>query len=185
MATVPNTNAVTYEEWLRMPEVQEGIEEVINGEIRIMPPPKFKHTQIIDRLARRMWAQVDEREVEVTSSQLGLVIRRSPLTTRIPDLAVFELATIVEEDGYIHSAPQLAVEVLSPANTRREREEKLGDYASIGVPEVWVISPEARTVEILYLEDSRLRSAQVLREGRLHSRHFAAIEIDIAGIWPD
>ena len=49
---------------------------------------------------------------------------------RVPDLAVFQASTIVEQDGYIHSAPQLAVEVLSPANTRREREEKLNDYAS-------------------------------------------------------
>ena len=35
---LPNPRAVTYEEWLRMPEVEEGREEVVNGEIRIMPP---------------------------------------------------------------------------------------------------------------------------------------------------
>src|SRR5664279_423252 len=71
---------------------------------------------------------------------------------RIPDVAVFRKSTIVEQDGYIHSAPQLVVEVLSPGNTRRERERKLADYASLGVPEMWVVSPEARTVEVLYLE---------------------------------
>ena len=77
----------------------------------------------------------------------------------MPDLAVFDRKSMVERDGHVHSAPQLLVEVLSPANTRREREEKLADYAEIGVPEVWVISPEPRTVEVLYLED-RYRGAR-------------------------
>ena len=34
-------------------------------------------------------------------TSFGLVIRKAPLTARVPDLAVFELATIVEQDGYI------------------------------------------------------------------------------------
>ena len=37
MASLPQSTTVTYEEWLRMPEVQDAIEEVVNGEIRIMP----------------------------------------------------------------------------------------------------------------------------------------------------
>ena len=98
---------------------------------------------------------------------------------------MLDAATMVEEDGNIHSAPQLLVEVLSPANTRREREGKLGDYAAIGVPEVRVISPEARTVEVLYLAGGYLRPAQILREGILSPRHFPAVQIDIAQIWPD
>jgi Uma2 family endonuclease len=185
MATVPNVRTVTYEEWLRMPEVSEGIEEVVNGEIRIMPPPKWTHSEVIDSLYRLMSSQVDWRVVAVKISQFGLIIRRQPLTTRVPDLAVFEKSTIVEEDGYIRSAPQLAVEVLSPANTRREREGKLADYASLGVAEAWIVSPEARTVEVLYLEEGRLRRAGVLAEGTLTPRHFPVISIDIAAIWPE
>ena len=185
MASVPNPKTVTYEEWLRLPEVGDGTEEVVNGEIRIMPPPKFKHSEIIDRLAARMWSQVDARLVKGKAAQFGLVIRMSPLTSRVPDLAVFDAATIVEQDGYIHSAPQLVVEVLSPANTRREREEKIGDYARIGVPEVWVVSPEGRTVEILYLAEGYLRSAQVLREGVLTPKHFPGVQVEIARIWPE
>jgi hypothetical protein len=38
MATLPKANTVTYEEWLRMPEAQDAIEEVVSGEIRIMFP---------------------------------------------------------------------------------------------------------------------------------------------------
>jgi Uma2 family endonuclease len=183
MASLPNPQTVTYEEWLRMPEVTDFIEEVVDGEIRIMPPAKWKHALIVANLHDALAAQLDRREVHVVDSSFGLVIRKAPLTSRVPDLAVFQASTVIEQDGYIHSAPQLVV--LSPGNTRRERERKLTDYASLGVPEMWVVSPEARTVEVLYLESGCLRSAQVLTQGVLEPKHFPGVQIHIAEIWPD
>jgi len=93
-------------------------------------------------------------------------------------------AEIVEQDGYIHSAPELIVEVLSPANTRAERAEKLRGYESLGVPEVWVLSPEAETVEVLQLLDGHFAAAAVLREGPIAPLRFPEASIDIAAIWP-
>jgi Uma2 family endonuclease len=90
----------------------------------------------------------------------------------------------VEQDGYIHSAPELVVEVLSPANTRMERAEKLRDYESLGVPEVWVVSPETQTVEVLSLKDGRLSTTALLREGQLKPTHLPGVSVDIAAIWP-
>jgi len=185
MASLPHSKTISYEEWLRMPEVGDAIEEVVNGEIQITPPPKWNHSEIIDGLGGVIVPQVDRRDVKVKTSQFGLIVRREPLTVREPDLAVFQTSTIVERDGYIHSAPKLIVEVLSPANTRRERAEKLADYASLGVPEVWVVSPEARTVEVLYLEDGQLRRQAVLAEGVLRPKHFPNVQIQISEIWPD
>jgi len=182
MATLPKT--VTYEEWLTLPEVQDAIEEVVNGEIRIMPPSKWTHTQAVQKLAKMFWRQLDEATVELVNSDFGLVIRHEPLTCRVPDLALFLKANLVEQDGYIHSAPELVVEVLSPGNTRAEREEKLRDYESLGVPEVWVVSPEARTVEVLLLEEGRLRTVSILNEGQLRPKHFSEAVIDIPAIWP-
>ena len=186
MASLPNAKLVTYEEWLTMPEVTDAIEEVVNGEIRIMPPAKLPHTRIVVRLFRALDRQFDETKVFVATSSFGLVIRKQPLTSRVPDLAVFEQATLVERDGYIHSAPQLAVEVLSPSNTHREQAEKLADYAEIGVPEVWLISPEGRSVEVLYLEGPGYRLAAVLGTGdMLKPKLFPHVQVDIAQIWPD
>src|SRR5262249_14962232 len=101
-----------------------------------------------------------------------------------PDLAVFHKSTIVEQDGRIHSAPQLIVEVLSPSNIRSEREEKLADYASLGVPEVWFIRRD-RTIEVLYLEDGALRRHAILAEGALSRKHFPNVQVQISEIWPD
>ncbi len=174
---------LTYEEWLRLPEV-EGIEETVNGEIRKTPPYKLPHAFVVDDIAGLLREKVERGVIQVYTSVFGLVIRRDPVTVRVPDLAVFVRENIIERDGYIHSAPELIVEVLSPGNTRAEREEKLADYASLGVPEVWVVSPEAQTVEGLTLQDGRLVTTSLLRAGELTPRQFPDARIDIAAIWP-
>jgi len=181
MATTPKL--LTYEEWLKLPEA-EGIEEVVNGEIRRMPPNKWNHARIVEQLARQLRAHLDPDAIYVVTSVFGLVVRREPLTTRVPDLAVFVVARMVEQDGYVHSAPELVVEVLSPANTRGERAEKLGDYESLGVPEVWVLSPEAETLEVLQLREGRLTTTALLKEGHIAPLRFPEVSIDIAAIWP-
>ena len=184
MASLPKSGTVTYEEWLRMPEVLDATEEVVDGEIRIMPPAKLKHAMIVARLQSALLDQLDRKKFMVVTGSFGLVIRKQPLTSRVPDLAVFELSTLIEQDGYIHSAPQLLIEVWSPANTRRERAEKLADYSSLGVPEVWFFSPERGNVEVFYLENGSLRQSQVLTEGILKPKRFPGVQVDISGIWP-
>ena len=181
MATT--SKLLTYEEWLKLPEA-EGVEELVNGEIRTMPPNKVIYADTVENLADLLKAQFDRRIVQVRVSTFGLVIRHNPLTTRVPDIAVFIRANVVEQDGYIHSPPELVVEVLSPANTRAERTEELKDYESLAVPEVWVVSPEARTVEVLLLHQGQLTTTAILREGKLIPARFSEASIDIESIWP-
>jgi Uma2 family endonuclease len=77
------------------------------------------------------------------------------------------------------------VEVLSPANTRAERAEKLRDYEELGIPEVWILSPEARTFEVLQLMNGKLRTVRVLTQGQLSPQRFPDVAVDILSIWPD
>ena len=184
MATAPNSKKVSYEQWLRKPEVSDGFEEVVNGEIRIMPLTLWTHHQVAHNLRHQVEPQVDACVVMVIAEQFNLIVRRDPLTVRVPDFAVFEVATLVQKDDCVHSTPQLVVEI-SESNAGPEWEQKLADYASMGVPEAWVVSPETRTVEVLYLEEGKLRRAQVVAEGNLTPRRFPAINVEIAGIWPE
>jgi Uma2 family endonuclease len=181
MATT--SKILTYEEWLALPEV-EGVEEVVNGEIRKIPPHRIVHAYAVENLADLLRAELDHNTVQVRVSTFGLVTRREPLAVRVPDIGVFIRSNVVERDGYIHSAPELVVEVLSPANTRPERAEKLQDYESLGVLKVWVVSPEAQTVEVLLLQDGRLATTILLREGQLKPTRFPEAAVDIASIWP-
>ncbi|MCS7301400.1 MAG: Uma2 family endonuclease, partial [Fimbriimonadales bacterium] len=43
----------------------------------------------------------------------------------------------------------LVIEILSPSDRYAEWREKLRDYHAIGVPEVWVVDPDTREIEVL------------------------------------
>ena len=167
-----------------MPET-EGHEEVVDGEIQIMPAASSTHARIVARVSKPFIIELDLDQYDILTGSFAVIVRTQPLNSREPDLAVFDRASAVVIDGYYHSAPQLAVEVLSPSETRRMTERKLRDYESIGVEEVWLISPEACTVEVLLLQDGKLRQSQLLSQGILKPKHFPAVQIDISGIWPD
>jgi len=53
----------------------------------------------------------------------------------------------VDSDPISRVIPDLAVEVLSPSNTRREMDRKRKDYFKGGVRLVWIIDPKTRTAE--------------------------------------
>ena len=183
MATVPKL--LTYEEWLRLPPVEDGTDEVVKGELLCMPAPRFPHADTIQRLIRRFDRQVDEEQVSILGSTFGLMIAEDPLTCRSPDLAVFWKEKRVIRDGLDWSAPDLIIEVISPSETKRRKQEKIDDYASIGVPEVWLLSPEAQSVEVWLLIEGQLSRAAILVEGSLQPTRFPGVSISIPEIWPE
>lgn len=183
MASLPNTKLVTYEEWLEMPEAKD--EEVVNGEIRIMPMAKAQHARIITRLHNSLTAQLDPLRFELLSSSFGIVISVSPLTCRNPDLAVFDLATASEVDGYFRPAPELAIEVLSVRNTPKDIRLKIAEYSRAEFPELWVLSQENRSVEVLLLQDGRLQRKALLTEGLVQPSRLPRVAVDVAAIWPE
>ncbi len=94
----------------------------------------------------------------VMNAPLDLLIQREPLRIRQPDILVVnaELTGITSPadlvgQPFLELPPLLVVEVLSPGNTRREIDERLADYRSIGVPECWLVNFPTRSVEVLRL----------------------------------
>jgi Uma2 family endonuclease len=78
---------------------------------------------------------------------------------RIPDVAFFRWERVpnrrMPRQPIADLIPNLAVEVLSPSNTRREMDRKLREYFTAGVELVWYIDPPTRTTQIwTSLEDS-------------------------------
>ena len=78
----------------------------------------------------------------------------------------------------------LVVEVLSPSNTRRQVEEKLADYRSIGVLEGWLVNFPARTVEVLRLSGDEVAVLGIYGMGDvLRSEALPGFELPIADIF--
>ena len=150
------TRKLTYEEYLKGPEIKARY-NIVDGVMIMAPAPTMEHQRLLRQLFRLLDPFVTERGLgEVFFAPLDVIIQREPLRTRQPDLLFVsnDRAGIMEE--YIQGPPNLVAEILSPSNTRRNMDDKLSDYGILGVDECWLVSPEARTVEVLRLEQQIL-----------------------------
>jgi Uma2 family endonuclease len=59
--------------------------------------------------------------------------------------------------GYCPIAPDLAVEVLSPKDRVYDIESRVQDYLTAGVPLVWLVNPETRTVQVIHPDGTSVR----------------------------
>jgi Uma2 family endonuclease len=76
------------------------------------------------------------------------------------------------------------VEIVSPSSRRYDRVTKLAWYASIGVPEYWILDPTAHTIERLVLQGDRCLVEQVASEADVfRPASFEELEIPLATLW--
>lgn len=106
------------------------------------------------RLSHLLSTYMDEHNLGAVSGPQG-GYRFTADIMRMPDVAVILWESVEDTDeieepetAYLHTPPDLAVEVLSPGNTRREMEIELGEYAKYGVQLVWFIDPARKEVDV-------------------------------------
>ena len=182
MTTATTTKPLTYEEYLDTPEI-EGRFDIVDGEMIMAPSPIPEH-QIISRKFFLVLHQfiIDHNLGELLYAPLDVVIRRNPLRTRQPDLLLLsnESFARIYLDRPIEEAPELAVEILSPSNTRRRVQDALADYAAIGVRECWLVSIRARTIEVLTLVNGEWRRLALLGvEDKMRSDVLAGLDVEV------
>ena len=149
------TKKLTYQEYLDGPEIRARY-DIVDGEMIMAPSPKRAHQTIAGDIYARLRQFATENELgRVWFAPLDVVVQEAPLRVRQPDLMFVRNENSEILGDFIHGGPDLVVEVLSPGNSRSEIESKLSDYAQISVRECWLISPEARTAEVLQLDDGQ------------------------------
>ncbi|HLW66263.1 MAG TPA: Uma2 family endonuclease [Gemmataceae bacterium] len=91
------------------------------------------------------------RNLGIVTGEQGL-LQLFPGLVRGPDVAYIAWSSIpggaIPEVPIPHLVPDLAVEVLSKSNTKREIQRKLNDYFDAGVKLAWVVDPRRRTVRV-------------------------------------
>ncbi len=126
--------------------------ELIDGELKKIPPTGHNHGRITMRLSVPLGQYVQERELgEVYAAETGFKLRSNPDHVRAPDLSFIRARRVQEvgdTKGYWPGAPDLAVEVLSPNDVVSEVEQKVGEWLEAGASLVWVLSPKMRTVTV-------------------------------------
>jgi len=122
-------------------------DELIYGEIILSPQPKPLHQRVVKNLLLLLDSALKNQEFTVeTNSNIDF---GAEFSMPAPDLFVIansEWKRACEEDDYVRIPPVLAIEVLSPANTKPAVEKKVTLYLNNGVKEVWLVHPKQRTL---------------------------------------
>ena len=176
---------LTYEEYLKGPEIKARF-DIVDGEMIMSQKPTVSHQRLLGRLAMMLHQFVSEQQLgEVLFAPLDILVRKEPLRTRQPDLLFVshERAGILGQ--IVEGAPDMVAEILSPSNTRSSIEEKLADYARLGVNECWLVSPEARSVEVLALTEGGWNRVAICGLGDLvTSNVLADLSLPVADLFP-
>ena len=179
------TRRLTYDEYLQGPEIKRRY-DIVDGEMIMAPAPTVKHQQILGQIFLLIHQFVTEHQLgQVLFAPLDVVIQREPLRTRQPDLLFVSSERADMLSGQVvEEAPDLVVEILSPSNTRRDIEDKLADYARLGVRECWLVSPEARTAEILALADGSWKRVSLRGVGdSIQSSVLEGLELEVSQLF--
>ncbi len=142
--------------------------ELWDGELIMSPSPSFFHQEIVVRFhdALRKW--VSEHRLGRTGlAPLDMILSSRRVVQ--PDVFFVSHQRKGILTDRLHGAPDLVVEVLSPDSRRRDRIDKRDLYEQHGVTEYWLVDPEARSVEVLFLEQGEYHLA-----GRWHPGERAA-----------
>jgi len=147
---------ITWEDYLQGEPKDLEFYEIEDGEVIVVGAPSGEHQWVVKVLLRVL-------DDFVTSKQLGVVIQApfdvvvqtTPVRTRQPDLLFLRkerggTPEQIRQLKRLEIPPDIVVEVVSASEEETERlERKLRDYHRIGVPEVWLVYPEERAVEVL------------------------------------
>ena len=142
--------------------------EIIDGELHVTTAPHVWHQVVVGRAYKALEDWSDQTSAGRTIPGPGVII--SPADAVIPDVVWVRqerFAEILGEDGKLHGAPDLAIEVLSRgvANEARDRVTKRDHYGAWGVQEYWIVDRFARTVAVYRLADGTLELVGTLGEG--------------------
>jgi Uma2 family endonuclease len=119
-------------------------DELWEGVLHMVPPPAHVHSRVQTDLVVALSQVARSRGLQV-NVECGLFARDD--NYRVPDVV---LARREDCSRRGVERAELVVEVLSPDDESRD---KLPFYASVGVPEVWLVEPSSRAFELLVLRD--------------------------------
>ncbi len=145
----PSQIRYTYEDWLSIPEDRSRLYEIVDGELFVSPPPRFRHQQVAMNLSRMLSNLTREHGLgEVVQGPVG--VRLGADTVTEPDVLFIaaDRLHIVDGKGIVVGPPDLVVEVLSPSNREYDRTLKRKHYLASGVRELWIVDADERTVEV-------------------------------------
>src|SRR5262249_31627696 len=140
---------MTLAQWGDLGEDEPG--ELVDGVLVEDEDVGYRHDLVGAWLTHLLFAWVVPLGglVALSDARFGVTARRG----RKADVSVYFRGRKPPADGLITMPPDIMVEVISPRpkDARRDRVEKMNEYAAFGVKFYWLVDPALRTLEIYEL----------------------------------
>ena len=143
----------TYDEYRVLPENGKHY-QLVDGDLIMSPAPTFRHQLIIAELANCLFNFVKEnRRGKVLFAPLDVILAEDNVFQ--PDIVYIsnERRSVIFREG-LRGVPDLCVEVLSPSNRELDLNAKRLLYAKHGLPELWLVDPDADTLQLFRLQEN-------------------------------
>ena len=146
----PSKKHYTYTDYVQLPDDGKRY-EIIGGELFMTPTPIPLHQRVSRELEFLLLEFVKAHQLgEVYDAPIDVVFNEENVVQ--PDILFIssENLKIITEKN-IQGAPDLIIEILSPATAYNDLVNKKELYAQFGVREYWIVDPQKQWVEIYRL----------------------------------
>ncbi|NDJ59748.1 MAG: Uma2 family endonuclease [Chloroflexi bacterium] len=154
MAVRPNCVAGISEDDLLHLAAEDQWVEVVNGELVAMSPTGYHNAELVFHVAKLLDRYVFERGLGfVLPEGLVYILEQAPdgsiLKSRVPNVSFIRRNRIpidFDRDMPFPGAPDLAVKIVSPSESRAALFSRLRDYLDAGTEQVWMLYSETEEV---------------------------------------
>ncbi len=158
--------------------------QLIEGELHLSSSPNRFHQTICRRILVAIAKYLEEQgRGEVYAAPFDVEL--TDINVYQPDVAYFshQRASYLTEQG-ARGAPDLVVEILSPATSRFDLGVKREVYARTGVQELWIVDPATKLIHVYRLAENAETPAATLGEGKtLTTPLLLGLEISVSAIF--
>ncbi len=183
LAELDLTQIYTYADYIKW-KFEERV-ELLRGKIFKMGAPSTAHQRISMQMGSTINAYLKGKPCEVFSAPFDVRIPRKTIedkdiiTVFQPDLCVICDPSKIDDRGCL-GAPDIVIEILSPANNKKELKYKYEIYEEAGVKEYWIIDPREKSVQINLLTNGKLIAhGYLFEEDKITSELLPGFSLDL------
>ena len=137
---------MTNEQYMAMPDDGKRY-ELHDGVLVETPSSTVLHSWIVSLLLHALMNHIYSQKLGYAFGDSLDYILNEGIIYR-PDVSFVAASRVPVLPNYLHEAPDIAVEVLSPSNTASEMNYKINTYLQYGSRLVWIIDPEKQSVVV-------------------------------------
>lgn len=176
--------ALTLEAWAARDEDESG--ELVDGVLVEEEVPSYLHEWIVTWLLVKLGSWILPRGGGIVPSEIKLAVR--PDRGRKADLVIHLPGVRLpnRHSALLREPPSIVVEVISPQprDARRDRVDKLDEYATFRVPWYWIVDPGLQSFEVYELgADGRYVRALGASDGPIAMPGCDGLMLDLDDLW--